>query len=301
MVKVSYEQKPYRRSMIQTWGAEVVPSPSQDTNSGRAILAAVPGLAGQPRDRDLGGGRGRGHARGHGLLAGQRAQPRAHAPDRDRAGGDRPDGAGGRLSGPRRRLRRRRLQLRRALVPLPAREDRRQGDRRARLRAGCLPDAHPRALRLRLRRHLAADAARADAHARPRLRPGRHPRGRPALPRDGAARLAARRRRARARRGLQRRTTSSPAPCASRAPRGSSLRPRPRTRSTARSAPRPPRTSEGRERTILFNLSGHGHFDLGAYDAYLAGELEDFELPEDEIERALKAIEPLPKPAGVGA
>jgi tryptophan synthase beta chain len=53
---------------------------------------------------------------------------------------------------------------------------------------------------------------------------------------------------------------------------------------------------EGRERTILFNLSGHGHFDLGAYDAYLAGKLEDFEFPEDEIERALRAIEPLPKP-----
>jgi len=56
---------------------------------------------------------------------------------------------------------------------------------------------------------------------------------------------------------------------------------------------------EGRERTILFNLSGHGHFDLGAYDAYLHGELEDFALPEAEIARALQAIEPLPKPAGV--
>jgi tryptophan synthase beta chain len=56
---------------------------------------------------------------------------------------------------------------------------------------------------------------------------------------------------------------------------------------------------EGRERTILFNLSGHGHFDLGAYDAYLHGQLEDFELPEDEIVSALEAIEPLPKPAGV--
>jgi tryptophan synthase beta chain len=56
---------------------------------------------------------------------------------------------------------------------------------------------------------------------------------------------------------------------------------------------------EGRERTILFNLSGHGHFDLGAYDAYLHGRLEDFELPEEEIQRALQAIEPLPKPAGV--
>ena len=42
---------------------------------------------------------------------------------------------------------------------------------------------------------------------------------------------------------------------------------------------------------ILFNLSGHGHFDMAAYDAYLQGRLEDFELPEDEIDRALRAIE----------
>jgi len=55
----------------------------------------------------------------------------------------------------------------------------------------------------------------------------------------------------------------------------------------------------GDERVILFGLCGHGHFDMGAYDAYLHGRLEDFELPEAEIERALKAIEDLPKPAGV--
>lgn len=42
MVRVSYEQKPYRRSMIQTWGSEVVPSPSRDTNAGRSILAKDP-------------------------------------------------------------------------------------------------------------------------------------------------------------------------------------------------------------------------------------------------------------------
>ena len=40
----------------------------------------------------------------------------------------------------------------------------------------------------------------------------------------------------------------------------------------------------GKERTILFGLSGHGHFDLAAYDAYLAGELEDFELPQAAID-----------------
>src|SRR5881296_1555472 len=42
MVKVSYQQKPYRRIMMETWGASVVPSPSRDTNAGRAILAAAP-------------------------------------------------------------------------------------------------------------------------------------------------------------------------------------------------------------------------------------------------------------------
>jgi tryptophan synthase beta chain len=42
MVKVSYEQKPYRRSFIETFGATVVPSPSTETNAGRQVLAADP-------------------------------------------------------------------------------------------------------------------------------------------------------------------------------------------------------------------------------------------------------------------
>lgn len=42
MVKISYEQKPYRRSMMTTWGAEVFPSPTEMTNAGRAVLAADP-------------------------------------------------------------------------------------------------------------------------------------------------------------------------------------------------------------------------------------------------------------------
>jgi len=52
----------------------------------------------------------------------------------------------------------------------------------------------------------------------------------------------------------------------------------------------------GAQRTILFNLSGHGHFDMTAYDRYLEGKLEDVALDEDEIERALRAIEGLPTP-----
>src|SRR5438445_13679649 len=42
MVRVSYDQKPYRRVLMETWGASVVPSPSPDTNAGRAALAKDP-------------------------------------------------------------------------------------------------------------------------------------------------------------------------------------------------------------------------------------------------------------------
>jgi len=50
----------------------------------------------------------------------------------------------------------------------------------------------------------------------------------------------------------------------------------------------------GEERVILFNLSGHGHFDLSAYDAYLAGELEDVEFSEEEMRRALERLPEAP-------
>jgi tryptophan synthase beta chain len=53
---------------------------------------------------------------------------------------------------------------------------------------------------------------------------------------------------------------------------------------------------EGKKKVILFNWSGHGLIDLPAYDAYLSGQLEAHELPEEEIKRALKAIEKFPKP-----
>jgi tryptophan synthase beta chain len=46
----------------------------------------------------------------------------------------------------------------------------------------------------------------------------------------------------------------------------------------------------GEARVILFNLSGHGHLDLGAYEQYFNGELEDYEYPADRIEEALKGI-----------
>jgi tryptophan synthase beta chain len=50
----------------------------------------------------------------------------------------------------------------------------------------------------------------------------------------------------------------------------------------------------GEERVILFNLCGHGHFDLAAYDAYLAGTLEDPEFSEGEMEEALARLPETP-------
>ncbi len=41
---------------------------------------------------------------------------------------------------------------------------------------------------------------------------------------------------------------------------------------------------------IVFNFSGHGHFDLAAYDAYFRGSLEDYEYPEEEIEKAMQSL-----------
>ena len=44
---------------------------------------------------------------------------------------------------------------------------------------------------------------------------------------------------------------------------------------------------EGKERTILFNLSGHGYMDMTAYDNYLAGNLEDYAYPREMVEASL--------------
>jgi tryptophan synthase beta chain len=46
----------------------------------------------------------------------------------------------------------------------------------------------------------------------------------------------------------------------------------------------------GEGRVILFNLCGHGHFDLSAYERYLTGDLEDYEYPAEKVEAALAAL-----------
>lgn len=55
-------------------------------------------------------------------------------------------------------------------------------------------------------------------------------------------------------------------------------------------------TEEGKERIILFNYSGHGLMDLNGYDAFFNGKLTDYALPDQDLQTSLKCLEGLPKP-----
>jgi len=55
--------------------------------------------------------------------------------------------------------------------------------------------------------------------------------------------------------------------------------------------------AKGEKRVILFNLSGHGHFDLAAYDSYLSGQLEDYEYPAEDVAAAMEKLPKVQFPA----
>jgi tryptophan synthase beta chain len=57
----------------------------------------------------------------------------------------------------------------------------------------------------------------------------------------------------------------------------------------------------GQERVILFNLSGHGHFDMAAYDAYFSGKLEDYEYPAEAVYASQHRMPQVDEAALVGA
>jgi len=53
---------------------------------------------------------------------------------------------------------------------------------------------------------------------------------------------------------------------------------------------------EGKEKVIVFNLSGHGMMDLAGYEAYFQGKLHDYALPEEELAESTRILESYPKP-----
>ena len=54
---------------------------------------------------------------------------------------------------------------------------------------------------------------------------------------------------------------------------------------------------EGKEKVIVFNFSGHGLMDLSGYEKFLQGELDDYSLPDDDIKKFLEPLEGYPKPS----
>ena len=189
MVRVSYDQKPYRRALMEVFGARCVPSPSEETASGRAILAERPDSTGslgiaiseaveqaaQRDDTKYALGSVLNHVLLHQTVIGEEAIAQMDLADAY------PDvligctGGGSNFAG--------------LVFPFIGEKLRGGADVRAdRGRTGRLPEPHTRRARLRLRRHGPPDAAREDAHPRLDLRSARIPRGRAPLPRYGAAR-----------------------------------------------------------------------------------------------------------------
>ena len=296
MVRVSYEQKPFRRSLMDAWGATVVPSPSEDTQSGRAIRAADPdspgslGIAISEAVEDAAGREDTGYSLGsvlnhvllHQTVIGQEAILQMERADAF------PDvvigcvGGGSNFAG----------------LSFPFIREKIAGREIDVL--ACEPAACPTLTRgpfaydfgdtakltpLVPMHTLGHDFVPAPIHSGGLRYPGAAPLVSQLLL-DGLIRAEAYgQNEVFASAVLFSRTEAIvPAPEAAHAVHGA-------VRAAAAA------DEAGEERTILFNLSGHGHFDMAAYDRFLAGDLEDFELPDDEIARALRALEALPRPA----
>jgi tryptophan synthase beta chain len=296
MVKISYEQKPNRRSMIQAWGAEIVPSPSEETQSGRAILAQDPGSPGSlgiaiseavedavgREDTAYSLGSVLNHVLLHQTVIGQEAVAQMQL------AGAYPDvvigcvGGGSNFAG----------------LAFPFLREKIAGRDIDVL--ACEPAACPTLTRglfaydfgdtskltpLVAMHTLGHDFVPAPIHAGGLRYHGVAPLI-SQLVRDGLIRAEA---------YLQNDVFASAVLFAG----SEGILPAPEAAHAIHGALRAAKAADeaGEERTILFDLSGHGHFDMGAYDNYLAGELEDVALDEDEIDRALHAIEGLPTPA----
>ena len=52
---------------------------------------------------------------------------------------------------------------------------------------------------------------------------------------------------------------------------------------------------EGKEKTILFNLSGHGLMDLNGYDKYFHGQLTNYALPKEDMDKSLESLKEFPE------
>ncbi len=298
MVRVSYDQKPYRRALMESFGARVLPSPSPETQAGRAVLGEHPDSPGSlgiaiseaVEDAATSGGNTRyalgsvlNHVLMHQTVIGDEAIAQMEL------AGDYPDiivgctGGGSNFAG----------------IAFPFLREKLRGTRNIQVIA-VEPSACPS-----LTRGLYAYDYGDSGKLAPLVKmhtlghdfipPGIHAGG---LRYHGMAPLVSHLHQlgaieARAEPQLRcfeagllfaRTEGIIPAPEANHAVRGvidEAIRCR----------------EEGTSRAILFNLCGHGHFDMQAYIDYGAGKLHDYEYPEEEIAMALAGLPAVAEPA----
>lgn len=289
MVKVSYEQKPYRRSMMQAWGAEVFASPTRLTNAGRQILEQHPdtpgslGIAISEAVEEAAGRKDTNYALGsvlnhvmlHQTVIGEEARRQMAM------AGDYPDmvfgccGGGSNFAG----------------IAFPFFADKAAG------RAVRLVAVEPSSCPTLTKGIYAYDYGDATGLT-PLLKmhtlghdfvpPGIHAGG---LRYHGASPLVSQL----VHEGLvealaipQLETFEAGLLFA----RSEGIVPAPESTHAIAAAIRAAHecTASGEVRTLLFNLSGHGHFDMSAYDRFFAGELQDYEYPAEAIRESLRHL-----------
>ncbi len=293
MVKVSYQQKPFRRSMMQTWGAEVFASPTDMTEAGRRILAEDadnPGSLGiaiseaveeaaSRADTNYALGSVLNHVLLHQTVIGLEAKKQLEKV------GDYPDmifapcGGGSNFGG----------------IAFPFMADQAAGEKRAQnLRCVAVEPTSCPTLTKGLYAYDYGDASgytplmRMYTLGHDFMPPGIHAGG---LRYHGDSPLVSQL-------YHEKRIEAVAVPqiatfeAGVRFARAEGIIPAPESCHAVRAcideALRCKETGEAK--TLLFNLSGHGHFDMASYDRYFAGELEDYEYPEHEIEAALHRL-----------
>ncbi len=297
MVRVSYNQKPYRRALMETYGAKCVASPSMETNYGRSVLAKSPEnngslgiaiseaveIAASRDDTKYALGSVLNHVLLHQTVIGQEAIAQLEIAD------DYPDvivgctGGGSNFAG----------------IVFPFLGAHLRGGRKVRIVA-VEPSACPSLTRGRYAYDFGdtghmTPLAKMHTLGSTFMPPGFHAGG---LRYHGMAPLVSHIKElglieARSYHQTQcfeagiffaRHEGIVPAPEANHAVKGAideALRCR----------------EEGRSRAILFNLCGHGHFDMQAYMDYFAGKLTDQEYDERELAMALAGLPSVPEPA----
>jgi tryptophan synthase beta chain len=294
MVRSSYDQKPYRRILMETYGASVVPSPSEDTNYGRSVLADVPdhtgslGIAISEAIEDTVSHPGTKYSLGsvfdfvllHQTVIGQEAI------EQMALAGEEPDvvigcaGGGSNFAG----------------LTFPYLGRGLRGGPKPRIIAA-EPEAAP-SLTKGVYRYDFGDTARMtplvkmhtlghDFIPEPIHAGGLRYHGMSPLvsllKEQGLIEARAIHQRASFEVGVQfaRAEGILPAPEPTHA-----IKVAVDEAMEARKA--------GQSKVILFNLCGHGHFDLSAYERYLSGKLEDYEYPAEKVKEALEALAGLP-------